>query len=238
MKPIFLSATVLGVLLASAGPKPVWAAEGPPVPLEPVTVGLKTIAQPQARIGDIAPQFAYYGPDRKLWSLRDQRGQKSVLLILTGEAPNLVSQRIADPALALTSIVNATADLKKAGVETVLISKAVGVDIGQLNNDLGLIALDDEKGEMAKLFHVSPTGITLASIDRAGFLRDVQVINDVADVAPRMFKMADLTPQLEVGKPAPDFSIADMNGTERRLSDLRGQKNLLLTFFPKCFTGG
>jgi peroxiredoxin len=29
-----------------------------------------------------------------------------------------------------------------------------------------------------------------------------------------------------------------MNGTVRRLADLRGQKNLLLTFFPKCFTGG
>lgn len=29
-----------------------------------------------------------------------------------------------------------------------------------------------------------------------------------------------------------------MNGQEWRLSDLRGKKNLLLTFFPKCFTGG
>ena len=29
-----------------------------------------------------------------------------------------------------------------------------------------------------------------------------------------------------------------MNGKVWKLSDLRGQKNLLLTFFPKCFTGG
>jgi peroxiredoxin len=32
--------------------------------------------------------------------------------------------------------------------------------------------------------------------------------------------------------------MVDMNGIVRRLSDLRGKKNLLLTFFPKCFTGG
>jgi peroxiredoxin len=216
----------------------VWAADAPPVPLEPVTAGIKLLPQPGVRIGDIAPQFAFPSPDGKLWSLRDQRGQKSVLLILTGEAPVLVSNRVADPAVALVAVVNAANDLKKTGVETVLISKAAGIDIGEFNKELGLLALNDEQGEMAKLFNVSPTGMTLVSIDRAGFLRDVQTINDVADVAPRMFKMADLTPKIEIGKPAPDFAVADMNGTVRRLSDLRGQKNLLLTFFPKCFTGG
>ena len=46
------------------------------------------------------------------------------------------------------------------------------------------------------------------------------------------------TAALRVGSPAPDFTVTDMNGNPRSLSDLRGQKNLLLTFFPKCFTGG
>ena len=215
-----------------------WADTGPAVAPEPVTPGLKLVTQPNTRIGDIAPQFAFPAAEGKLWSLREQRGQKSVLLILTGEAPVLVSNRVPDPAVALVAMVNAANDLKKTGVETVLISQAAGINIGDFNKDLGLIALKDEQGEMAKLFNVSPTGMTIVSIDRGGFLRDVQTINDVADVAPRMFKMADLTPKLEVGKPAPDFAIADMNGTVRRLSDLRGQKNLLLTFFPKCFTGG
>jgi peroxiredoxin len=40
-----------------------------------------------------------------------------------------------------------------------------------------------------------------------------------------------------VGSLAPDFSVVDSYGNVRRLSDLRGCKNLLLTFFPKCFTG-
>jgi len=41
---------------------------------------------------------------------------------------------------------------------------------------------------------------------------------------------------MEVGQLAPDFNVLDMNGHMRRLRDLRGQKALLLTFFPKCFT--
>lgn len=44
--------------------------------------------------------------------------------------------------------------------------------------------------------------------------------------------------RLEVGKPAPDFFVLDMNGRVWHLAELRGKKNLLLTFFPKCFTGG
>jgi len=39
-----------------------------------------------------------------------------------------------------------------------------------------------------------------------------------------------------VGQFAPDFNALDMNGQVRRLRDLQGQKSLLLTFFPKCFT--
>ena len=45
-------------------------------------------------------------------------------------------------------------------------------------------------------------------------------------------------PEIEVGMQAPDFVMADAQGTVWRLSDMRGQKNVLLTFFPKCFTGG
>lgn len=233
MRPKYLLIAALSLTTT-----PLWAAEGPATPPEAVTTGVKIMPYPAVRIGDIAPQFAFPGPQGKLWSLRDQRGQKSVLLILTGEAPVLVSNKVPDPAVALGAMVNAAADLKKTGVETVLVSQAVGLNIGDFNEQLGLLALNDEKGDLAKLFNVSATGMTLVSIDSAGFLRDVQTVQDIADVAPRLFQMGQLRPQLEIGKPAPDFSIADMNGTVRRLADLRGQRNLLLTFFPKCFTGG
>ena len=41
---------------------------------------------------------------------------------------------------------------------------------------------------------------------------------------------------LTTGSVAPDFSLPDMNGKVRRLGELKGKKNVLLTFFPKCFT--
>lgn len=47
-----------------------------------------------------------------------------------------------------------------------------------------------------------------------------------------------ISSEIEVGKPAPDFSVLDAQGHLQRLADLRGKKHLLLTFFPKCFTGG
>jgi len=45
-------------------------------------------------------------------------------------------------------------------------------------------------------------------------------------------------PNAVVGLPAPDFKVEDANGKIWRLSDLQQKKNVLLTFFPRCFTGG
>jgi peroxiredoxin Q/BCP len=50
--------------------------------------------------------------------------------------------------------------------------------------------------------------------------------------------IAVATPTIKVGQAAPDFTATGMDGKVWRLSDLEGKKNLLLTFFPKCFTGG
>lgn len=89
-------------------------------------------------------------------------------------------------------------------------------------------------------------GVTTPSflvVDRAGWLRDFQplpsTIEDTENVQLRFLltQTADPTPSLAVGKAAPDFSFRDSKGNWRRVSALRGRKNLLLTFFPKCFTG-
>jgi peroxiredoxin Q/BCP len=50
--------------------------------------------------------------------------------------------------------------------------------------------------------------------------------------------IAMAAPTVKVGQAAPDFTTTDMNGKAWKLSDLKGKENLLLTFFPKCFTGG
>jgi mycoredoxin-dependent peroxiredoxin len=42
---------------------------------------------------------------------------------------------------------------------------------------------------------------------------------------------------LEVGTVAPDFTLRDQNQQEVSLSDFRGNKSVLLVFFPLAFTG-
>ena len=50
---------------------------------------------------------------------------------------------------------------------------------------------------------------------------------------------AVITPDmLKVGMIAPDFTLKDEKGVERNLSDYLGQKNVVLAFYPKDFTGG
>jgi len=42
---------------------------------------------------------------------------------------------------------------------------------------------------------------------------------------------------IEVGDPAPDFTLPGSDGKQYSLSDLRGQ-HVVIAFFPKAFTGG
>lgn len=44
-------------------------------------------------------------------------------------------------------------------------------------------------------------------------------------------------PTVKVGDKALNFDVKDANGKEWKLSDLKGKKVVVLTFFPKCFTG-
>ena len=65
---------------------------------------------------------------------------------------------------------------------------------------------------------------------------DVDVFGTIA--APDAASTRAATTALQVGQKAPDFALPDMNGTLQSLAARRGKRNLLLTFFPKCFTGG
>ncbi|MEU3251687.1 peroxiredoxin [Streptomyces sp. NPDC006997] len=42
---------------------------------------------------------------------------------------------------------------------------------------------------------------------------------------------------IQVGEKAPDFELKDNHGRTVRLSDLRGDKNVVLLFYPFAFTG-
>ena len=42
---------------------------------------------------------------------------------------------------------------------------------------------------------------------------------------------------LVVGDEAPDFTLPGTDGADTTLSSFRGEKNVVLAFFPKAFTG-
>jgi peroxiredoxin Q/BCP len=65
---------------------------------------------------------------------------------------------------------------------------------------------------------------------------DIDILGTVAQSGENNPLVGKAVP--EQGKMAPEFTSVDSNGKQWQLSALRGQKNLLLTFFPKCFTGG
>jgi cytochrome oxidase Cu insertion factor (SCO1/SenC/PrrC family) len=43
---------------------------------------------------------------------------------------------------------------------------------------------------------------------------------------------------LKIGDAAPDFTLADNNGNQVKLSDFKGKKNVVLAFYVLAFTGG
>ncbi len=47
-----------------------------------------------------------------------------------------------------------------------------------------------------------------------------------------------LMTKVKVGDPAPDFTLTDQNNKQVKLSDFKGQKNVVLAFYVLAFTGG
>jgi len=49
--------------------------------------------------------------------------------------------------------------------------------------------------------------------------------------------VGDTTRTLKVGDAAPDFELRGTGGTKFKLSEAKGQKNVVLNFFPAAFSG-
>jgi peroxiredoxin (alkyl hydroperoxide reductase subunit C) len=87
-----------------------------------------------------------------------------------------------------------------------------------------------QSGQAAGSFLQETVRLTLSS----GRVLEVPVVGQFVKASG----MAAQAGRLAVGSPAPEFAAMDANGNRWTLSALRGRKNLLLTFFPKCFSGG
>jgi len=225
-----LAALLLNPLSVASVP----AAETAPAVPQPPSMGVTVPEYGAVRVTDIAPLFTLPNANGKLWSLREQLGKSAVLVFLISDS---VTARLSGRQLD-TSLYAAADQLSKNGVAAVVVLSGVPQVNLKLAAGSALAVLTDSKSELQKLYGSPPSGLTLIAIDKGGFVRRIDAIPHAGVVGARMLRIGDPTPKLEVGQPAPDFSLSDMNGRVRRLSDLRGQKNLLLTFFPKCFTGG
>ena len=176
---------------------------------------------PAPQVGEIAPDWTLTDNVGKRWSARELRGQRAVTMLNVGVKATLTSEQL--------KVLGETSEkLRAQNIEPFVVSSTA------LKTSEGVTNLIDAAGEWLPSFG---TGLSLLQIDRAGFVREHRVL-DVATATREFASFVDTTPLLQEGQLAPDFAVIDMNGQMRRLSDLRGKKNLLLTFFPKCFTGG
>ena len=180
---------------------------------------------PVPRVGQRLAEITLPQPDGKLWSSRETLGARELFLVI---APN-------------ASIKTSSSQLKRVlspQREVVIVAPEVARENGLSVS--GAISISDRRRELAAWF---ASGAGIIQIDRAGWVRSVRPLDRAAHLkqalsAAEYSAQADATPVVEVGKRAPDFSLPDMNGGWVRLRDFEGRKNLLLTFFPRCFTGG
>lgn len=192
-----------------------------------------------ARIGDAVPPLTLYRvlnntsktsqPAQKPWNSRDLLGWHSLALVVAGR--NFSSSWISP----LTSVASGLVTRKFDFAFVVSPTQAVALKTASIASTVPCLL--DPNSTVASRFGLEPSISTLLLIDRAGILRRVQPLRSANDLSTAFAQMQDPTPIIAEGQPAPDFRVLDMNGKSRRLGDYRG-RDLLLTFFPKCFTGG
>ena len=77
-------------------------------------------------------------------------------------------------------------------------------------------------------------------IDKAGYIRVINENVDVANHGVNVVKFIEenVSSELEIGHPSPDFIAADQDGAIHQLSQFKGKQSVVLAFYPKDFTGG
>ena len=201
------------------------------------------LAQPPLQINQylrplILPQLNRSSSQSASWSSSDRLGQNALLLLLLGSSPKPQSQ-----IAWLKSVQQAPRQMQGNAAEVVIVlSRPESIEMGaQKTLQPSFTVLLDTKGHLSQAFKVPPQGVVIVTVDRAGFIRRSERFPKLPSAAllkTRLQGLKELAPPLAVGKPAPDFILRDMKGHLRRLSTLKGKKHLLLTFFPRCFTGG
>ena len=76
-------------------------------------------------------------------------------------------------------------------------------------------------------------------IDKAGYIRAIDKAVKVKTHGEDVVALLkEVLPKIEVGQPAPDFIATDSTGEIHQLSELKGKKNVVLSFYPRDFGRG
>ena len=210
---------------------------------------------PVLKLNEQAPDFLMIDSNGRFVNLARYRGQKNVVLTFGGDVKgcSCSSQVLSFKGL------EANFAASETSVVAILPNTSEELEKHLATQGISYPMIPDPQSHLASLYDARLGGQTKPKsviIDEDGIVRaiedDVKVATHGRDILEKMKKlglaqknssMVSSIAQLPigalaVGQAAPAFSMTDMNGQARTLADLKGQKNLLLTFFPKCFTGG
>ncbi len=252
MRP-FQTLSLLAVLALSALSTRSVAAADESVSVATATTFVEKLSEASPIIGALAPDFALPDQALKSWKLSEHTGQRAILLLLIAERRRIQKDDSED---AIFEVVRKNAlrlqtknvDVMVATQGTVMpqwISASPSSTAAQSADNTPVVGVNSTKtggafgvlrddGSLVKMYGVVPQRVVGVLIDRHGFLREVNYwpfASETLDAALQNVNAEQL--KIEVGKPAPDFAVADADGQWRKLSDLRGRRNVLLTFFPE-----
>lgn len=195
--------------------------------------------------GDVCPMFPLFTPSGSPSDVRaNQDGRASVTLLLPAVARNPESSTKEIQMTSSWTRLFCTFGLPSERADAtatrriVVISSAGQLDTANKNIASGTELFWDKRHSMLSRIGLASSSFPmLMTVDQSGFIRSLKKLESM-EALRNALSVPTTTSPVEVGMSAPDFSMPDMNGQIRRLSDSRGKKNVLLTFFPKCFTSG
>jgi peroxiredoxin len=182
----------------------------------------------------VAPNIQLAALDGTSWRY-DAAHPRAFVLVVIGATPDVGTEQGART-MVLTKLAESIAHWAhpKVEVRTVFPCEIVpkGPYIAAIQSQARALHLLVDDGALRKKFGINPNAVTIVAVDRAGIIRRIESHPFSPKIGATLQRIGDPTPDLKIGLPAPDFELRDAQGVTRRVSNLRGHHNLLLTFYP------
>ena len=193
------------------------------------------------KVGMVAPDFSLKDTSGVKHSLQDYLGKKNVVVAF---CPT-------DFLIGSTVVIRSLRDAvyKVEDTDSVILGIYADTTATHKTSELGgkynFSLLTDTDYAVSKLYDTNMDRFNASSvvtflIDKAGYIRaihrDVDLGNYAADIVKQI--QENIPQKVKAGKLAPDFVASDQNGEIYQLGQFKGEKNVVLAFYPKDFTSG